>query len=74
LGVPASHTNFVLIRFADAQAAAGAEEALRNEGLLMRGMAGYGLADCLRATIGSDADMRRTGDILDDWVEGRKRT
>lgn len=57
LRVPASHTNFVLLRFADAAAAARADRSLRAEGVLLRGMAGYGLADCLRATIGGAAQM-----------------
>ncbi|MEO1108174.1 MAG: histidinol-phosphate transaminase [Pseudomonadota bacterium] len=51
LTVPHSHTNFVLIRFADVETARKADHALRAEGLLMRRMGGYGLGDCLRATI-----------------------
>ena len=74
LEVPVSETNFVLIRFANKNAAADAEAALREEGLLLRSMAGYGLADCLRATVGNSEDMDFAGDILERWVEGRKRT
>jgi histidinol-phosphate aminotransferase/N-methylhydantoinase B len=51
LDVPQSHTNFVLIRFASPAQAQAADAALRAENLLMRGMGGYGLSDCLRATI-----------------------
>ncbi|MDC0659950.1 histidinol-phosphate transaminase [Leisingera sp. SS27] len=51
LDVPRCHTNFVLIRFASAEQARAADAALRVEKLLMRGMGGYGLQDCLRATI-----------------------
>ncbi len=51
LRVPESHTNFVLLRFASAEEAQRADAALRAENLLMRGMGGYGLSDCLRATI-----------------------
>lgn len=57
--VPRSHTNFLLIRFADAAAAGRAESTLRQTGIILRGVGGYGLADCLRATIGSEDVMRR---------------
>jgi histidinol-phosphate aminotransferase len=67
LRVPESRTNFVLIRFASAQAAARAEAALRAEGLVLRGLAGYGLADCLRATIGGAAEMARALELLAAW-------
>ena len=70
LTVPDSHTNFVLIRFASPKAAASAEKALRAEGVLLRPMGGYGLADCLRATIGSDEDMDKSRDVIAAWVEG----
>lgn len=64
LSVPRSHTNFVLIRFADAATAQKADAALRKAGLLMRGMGGYGLADCLRATICDTAVMERCLTVL----------
>lgn len=57
LPVPASHTNFVLIPFADNAAAQAADAALRGAGLVLRGMGGYGLPHCLRATIGSPEAM-----------------
>ena len=31
---------------------------LKDEGILVRAMAPYGLADCLRITIGTEEDMR----------------
>lgn len=68
LRVPRSHTNFLLIRFASAQAAAGADRMLRDQGVLMRAMAGYGLPDCLRATIGSAADMEIAAGVLEKWL------
>ncbi len=67
LEVPESHTNFVLIRFAGAEAAASADRAMRAEGILLRGMAGYGLPDCLRATIGGEADMELAAELLAAW-------
>ena len=69
LTVPNSHTNFVLIRFASPAAAASAEKALRAEGVLLRAMGGYGLADCLRATIGSSEDMDKARDVIAAWIE-----
>ncbi|MEG9862914.1 MAG: histidinol-phosphate transaminase [Parvularculales bacterium] len=59
LEVPQSHTNFVLIRFSSAEQAQAADAALRGQNLMMRGMGGYGLEDCLRATICSQEVMDR---------------
>lgn len=64
LQVPQSHTNFVLMRFASTEQAQAADQALRAENLLMRGMGGYGLSDCLRATICEAQVMNRARDIL----------
>lgn len=68
LVVAPSRTNFVLIRFASAEAAKRADAALREVGLLMRGMGGYGLADCLRATICEKAVMDRCLAVLKEVV------
>lgn len=54
---PESHTNFVLIPFADAATAAEANARLRAAGYLLRGMGGYGLGHCLRATVAEAAVM-----------------
>ena len=67
LCVPPSHTNFYVIRFEGAQAAAAAEAELRREGVILRGLAGYGLPECLRATVGSEADMQTFLGILSAW-------
>ncbi|WP_164660600.1 histidinol-phosphate transaminase [Tropicibacter sp. Alg240-R139] len=64
LSVPQSHTNFVLLRFASDEQAQRADQALRVENLLMRGMGGYGLSDCLRATICTPEIMDRARDVL----------
>lgn len=64
LSVPESSTNFVLINFASLAAAVAASEALQAEGVFMRGMAGYGLAASLRATIGGEDDMQFALEIL----------
>ncbi len=64
LTVPDSHTNFVLLRFASTRDAQNADTALRNENLLMRGMAGYGLPDCLRATVCAPETMDKALSVL----------
>lgn len=64
LQVPQSHTNFVLLRFASTEQAQAADQALRAEKLLMRGMGGYGLSDCLRASICEAQVMDRARDVL----------
>lgn len=69
LSVPPCETNFVLIRFADADAAHSADAALRVRGVVLRPMGGFGLPNCLRATIGAEDDMTTTGDILTAWFE-----
>lgn len=74
LGVPESHANFALLRFASPNAASAAGQALRDEGILMRAMGGYGLADCLRATIGAEEDMQLARDILATRSNGETTT
>ena len=64
LDVPDSKTNFVLMRFASVEEARRADAALRDNGLMMRGMGGYGLSDCLRATICEKPVMDRALDVL----------
>ena len=68
--VPESRTNFVLIRFADAAAAAAADAALRGAGIIVRSLGGYGLTDCLRATVGPQEMMDQALRILTDQRGG----
>ena len=65
--------NFVLLQFANAEAAISADSALRAGGILMRRVSGYGLPDCLRATIGREDTMDRAADILTEWANGEAR-
>jgi histidinol-phosphate aminotransferase len=67
LVAPESYTNFVLVKLPSTDTAASAENMLRNEGILVRGMKGYGLPDCLRITIGTKADMDFTAKTLTLW-------
>jgi histidinol-phosphate aminotransferase len=77
--VPESWTNFVLIRFSDPAAAAAAERALRAADIIVRGLSGYGLTDCLRVTVGPPETMDRAvrilnglrGERLGEHIRGR---
>lgn len=68
MNVPESRTNFVLIRFASPEAAGRADAALRAAGLMMRGMAGYGLPDCLRATVCEASVMDQALQVIEGVV------
>ena len=69
LDCPDSYTNFLLINFNSAAAADRANKSLRAQGIIMRGLASYGLPHCLRATIVSEQAMQLAGDILQQWSE-----
>lgn len=62
--VPQSCTNFVLVRFASPEAARSAEATLRESGIIVRGVGVYGLADCLRITVGPQEVMNRVLGLL----------
>ena len=57
--------NFLLVEFADADAA---DAFLKSRGLIMRKMGGYGLPHCLRITIGSEAETRATAAALAEFA------
>lgn len=54
-----SFANFVLARFASRHAAEGAEAFLRDNGILVRKVAGYGFPEGLRITVGTRRDCDR---------------
>ncbi len=58
LATPESHTNFVLVPFADSNEASKADAALKDAGFVARGMGGYGLDHCLRVTMASAEAMQ----------------
>jgi len=68
----ASVANFVLVRFPDnaARSADAAMRFLNSRGIIPRGTAGYGLADCLRITIGTEDEMRATARAIADFMAG----
>ncbi len=78
LVVPESHGNFVLARFPEEAATAGskvvkdaaaANDYLQNNGIIVRRMAGYGLPDSLRISIGTEEEMRAVIDTLAAFME-----
>lgn len=50
--------NFILTRFADVPTAEACDTFLRTQGIIVRRMGGYGLADCLRVSIGAADEMQ----------------
>jgi histidinol-phosphate aminotransferase len=73
LGVMPSVGNFLLVRFAaekdrDADAA---DAYLARRGIVPRKVAGYGLPDCLRITIGTEAETRAVAEALADFLSGK---
>lgn len=75
LEVVPSAANFVLVGFPPSAAAtaAQAEEALARRGLLVRGVAGYGLPDHLRLTIGLEEHNRAMVEGLADILRAPRR-
>jgi len=68
-----SHTNFVLVRFADVAEAESARNALYQEGIVVRTMGGYGLPHCLRISLGTEPQMEFVTETLKRWVEQTRK-
>lgn len=64
LAVSPSQANFLLVGFG--KRAAEVEAALLARGVVLRPMAGYGLPECLRITVGTTEDNRRLLASLDE--------
>ncbi|MEM9012325.1 MAG: histidinol-phosphate transaminase [Pseudomonadota bacterium] len=60
--------NFVLARFATPEAAQAADRRLRQEGVIVRGVASYNLPAALRITVGDETACRRVADILSAFM------
>lgn len=65
-----SAANFVLVRFPGhpERSADAALADLNENGVLVRALAAYGLPDCLRITIGTEAEVRATAEALEGFV------
>lgn len=59
-----SFANFVLARFASKDEAEACHAALKADGIIVRPVAGYGLPECLRITIGEEAACRRVIHVI----------
>ena len=72
-GVPSdpSFGNFILARFADPATAEACDAALKADGIIVRRVAGYGLPDCLRITVGDEASCRRVAHVVGQFLAGR---
>lgn len=57
--VDPSQANFILARFRDEAEAMACDAHLKNEGIITRRVGSYGLANCLRITVGDEASCRR---------------
>lgn len=74
IGIPSdpSHANFILAHFADASTAEAADEYLKTHGLVVRNVAGYGLAEFLRITIGDEIACRAVASTLAEFMNGAR--
>jgi histidinol-phosphate aminotransferase len=72
LGIKAwpSEGNFVLADFGSAAKAKAADDALKARGLIVRAMAGYGLPQCLRITIGTAEECTMVIEALTAFMHG----
>ena len=67
-----SHGNFVLADFGTAAQARGADSFLRGRGIIVRGMAGYDLPQCLRITVGTAEECTLVADTLATFMSSRQ--
>ncbi|EAR49878.1 histidinol-phosphate aminotransferase [Oceanicola granulosus HTCC2516] len=74
LGLPSdpSHANYIMPRFESAEVAAACEAHLREEGILVRRIVGYGFPDALRITVGTEDDCARVVAAIKTFREGRR--
>ncbi|MEO1551661.1 MAG: aminotransferase class I/II-fold pyridoxal phosphate-dependent enzyme [Pseudomonadota bacterium] len=71
LSVDDSHANFVLPRFDTPATATSADIALRNAGLIVRQVGGYGLPEALRISVGDEIACRRVASVLAEFMATR---
>ena len=72
LEVTPSVGNFILIHFPKGEARRGAVAAdafLKSRGIIVRRVAGYGLPDSLRMTVGTESDNRAVVGALSDFMK-----
>lgn len=71
-GVPSdtSCANFILARFASQQEAEACDIYLQSQGLIVRRVSGYNLAQCLRITVGDERACRRIAHSVGQFKSG----
>jgi len=69
LAVDPSFANFVLIQLKDEAQAIACDAYLRENGVIARLVAGYGLPQCIRVTVGDEAACRRVIRLIKDFLE-----
>ena len=67
-----SEGNFILADFGTPDAAAAADVALRGRGVIVRAMNGYGLAHCLRISLGTAEECGIVADTLAEHQAGHR--
>jgi histidinol-phosphate aminotransferase len=70
LTVYPSEANFILVDFGSEDQAVAADEHLRRCGIIVRRVKSYGLPQCLRITIGTDAACARVAAALAEFRHG----
>lgn len=65
-----SEGNFILADFGSADRAKAGDNALKQRGLIVRAMGGYGLPQCLRITIGTAEECTMVADALTAFMAG----
>jgi histidinol-phosphate aminotransferase len=69
LRVDDSAANFVLVHFPKGEKNASAADAfLMNHGVILRGVANYGLPDCLRMTVGTEEQNRLAVSLIQEFM------
>ena len=65
-GVPSDRSlaNFILARFQSRSEAQDCDRYLKSQGLIVRGVAGYKLPNCLRISIGDEAACQRVAEVI----------
>jgi histidinol-phosphate aminotransferase len=69
LTVYPSAGNFLLVNFGSSDKAEAVRLAVKEQGVLIRQMGGYGLPDCLRITIGTDEEMKLALQAITDYIK-----
>ncbi|MCA0042746.1 histidinol-phosphate transaminase [Celeribacter litoreus] len=73
LGIPSdtSCANFILARFLNEEEAGACDEFLKENGIIVRRVSGYGLPNCLRITVGDEASCRRVAHTIGRFREAQ---